>query len=453
MADGKKMLHQKRTFLKIGVTTVLLLWILGSVGWSQARKKEKGPRALGVVEILQSGKARLIPITILVGDQWFDAGLYMAAPRPMALESDTVYEIEKNGESEGLFTVKTAQQMNGNWIGLGTWKPKDSEPAPKKVTVGKPANSAAELEDERPILRKPGSSTSSKSGASTPSTTPQSTSPTAAPAGTAPQPAEQKVEAKPTPAPRRTEEDPGRPVLRRGKPGVEQAESIGIPSSPDDFAPAGAKSGVAGKPIIARTLAAVSDASGPEPRSYVFHTNPGEREDYSRRIAAVASQALRKFMQTRAPGASVPAITIDNSRTQIFDAGNNNEPVLILTARVPAAETTTVKKVGGAKGKSGRVEQATVPPTANVGGLEYYVTIVARVDVTGDLRKLFESVTDSTRLDAYPRLDLIDVVDANGDGAGELLFRETYDRSREYVLYRVGMDQLWQLFEGAQSGF
>jgi hypothetical protein len=75
------------------------------------------------------------------------------------------------------------------------------------------------------------------------------------------------------------------------------------------------------------------------------------------------------------------------------------------------------------------------------------------VDVNNDVRKLFEAVTDTSHLDAIPRLQLIDCVDANGDQAGELLFRQLYDRSRAFVLYRVGMDQLWELFEGAQSSF
>jgi hypothetical protein len=50
-----------------------------------------------------------------------------------------------------------------------------------------------------------------------------------------------------------------------------------------------------------------------------------------------------------------------------------------------------------------------------------------------------------------PRMEFIDVVDADGDGRGELLFREISDAGSSYVVYRVGADQLWQLFEGTPS--
>jgi hypothetical protein len=76
--------------------------------------------------------------------------------------------------------------------------------------------------------------------------------------------------------------------------------------------------------------------------------------------------------------------------------------------------------------------------------------VVARVDVNGEVRKLFESVSDTSHLDAIPRLQLIDCVDADGNRVGELLFREVYDRSRTYVIYRVGMDKLWEVFQTSQ---
>jgi len=44
---------------------------------------------------------------------------------------------------------------------------------------------------------------------------------------------------------------------------------------------------------------------------------------------------------------------------------------------------------------------------------------------------------------------LIDAVDVDGDGRGELLFREVSDVGSAYVVYRVTPDQLWTLFEGS----
>ena len=47
-----------------------------------------------------------------------------------------------------------------------------------------------------------------------------------------------------------------------------------------------------------------------------------------------------------------------------------------------------------------------------------------------------------------PRMELIDAVDADGDGRGELLFRQVSDAGRAFVLYRVIGDRLWPLFQG-----
>jgi hypothetical protein len=45
-------------------------------------------------------------------------------------------------------------------------------------------------------------------------------------------------------------------------------------------------------------------------------------------------------------------------------------------------------------------------------------------------------------------MELIDAVDADGDGRGELLFRRTFDDGSAYAIYRVTADRLWPLYEG-----
>ena len=75
------------------------------------------------------------------------------------------------------------------------------------------------------------------------------------------------------------------------------------------------------------------------------------------------------------------------------------------------------------------------------------LTLIARTNLEGDLRRLFFSETDSHHLDVTPRMELIDAVDADGDGRGELLFRRTFDSGSVYAIYRVTADQLWPLYE------
>ncbi len=44
-------------------------------------------------------------------------------------------------------------------------------------------------------------------------------------------------------------------------------------------------------------------------------------------------------------------------------------------------------------------------------------------------------------------MELIDAVDADGDGRGELLFRQISDAGKAFIFYRVIGDRLWPLFE------
>jgi hypothetical protein len=78
----------------------------------------------------------------------------------------------------------------------------------------------------------------------------------------------------------------------------------------------------------------------------------------------------------------------------------------------------------------------------------YFITLVAKADIYLDLHKLFAQVTDEHHLDEFPRFELIDAVDADGDGRGELLFREVSDAGSAYAVYRAAADRLYPLFEG-----
>jgi len=98
------------------------------------------------------------------------------------------------------------------------------------------------------------------------------------------------------------------------------------------------------------------------------------------------------------------------------------------------------------------------PEPAPAPALTYDVTLVARADLNGDLRRLLLVATDERHLDELPRLELIDAVDADGDGIGDFLFREisgntndtTANNETGYVIYQTGRDQLWELFHTAR---
>ena len=128
-----------------------------------AKKAKHGPRAIAVLEFLPGGGARLVPVALWIDDRFYDASLYGANPAPMALEPETVYEATNYGESTGLFTVTTPEQVKGNWVAAGQWKPhRTLDDRLAKQAASKPKQAKADNPiDDRPVLKRAGSGGSS----------------------------------------------------------------------------------------------------------------------------------------------------------------------------------------------------------------------------------------------------------------------------------------------------
>jgi hypothetical protein len=190
-------------------------------------------------------------------------------------------------------------------------------------------------------------------------------------------------------------------------------------------------------------MPAISDAGGPDPRPYTYDVKPAEEAIYRNKMLDLAATQLHAQVNAATKEAAptskksslgkstgkaagkVPKPAFDDVSLRIFDLSNSNEPVLVLSAKThPPADAT---------GSSAEPKE---------------ITLIARTNLEGELRKLFFSQTDSRHLDVTPRMELIDAVDADGDGRGELLFRRTSDDGSAYAIYRVTADRLWPLFEG-----
>ncbi len=209
-------------------------------------------------------------------------------------------------------------------------------------------------------------------------------------------------------------------------------------------APAKSAAPMPGQPT-GQSLAAISDVDGPEPHPFTYDLKPDDRQAYIKRVAEMASAAISKFEKSRDPHfASCP---LDDTSMRAFDPDYSNEPDLVFTGH---CTLYSGKAEPAAAGRPGRrpVPRPTAPGEKRG---EAWVTIVARVDLYNEPRQLFASVTDSRHLDEVPRLELIDAVDVNGDGRGELLFREITDSGKAFIIYRVGPDQLYSLFEGGSG--
>ncbi|MGA8539040.1 MAG: hypothetical protein WB566_06040, partial [Terriglobales bacterium] len=125
---------------------------------------DTGPRALGLVQLSPNGKkGRLIPIVIMFDGKWYDAGSYKAAPIPMALDFDTVYEAFRTGVSQGLFTITQPGQLNHVWIAEGTWLPAGAR-APEKHKKYSAPVIADDDNDGRPVLHRRSEKSGSDNG-------------------------------------------------------------------------------------------------------------------------------------------------------------------------------------------------------------------------------------------------------------------------------------------------
>jgi hypothetical protein len=401
---------------------------------------------VGMVEIAQNGKAHLVPIAIMIDGRFYDAGAYKADPIPMAIQPGTVYEAEQAGASEGLFTVSGALPGKQGWLADGKWRTDaeiSAEKARAKAERAKRDQKAPEPDiGDRPRLTRAADSEPAPPAPAARSTTPaptntppDSTNAPPAPANAPPKTSEPPPSTPPAASsPERSdatfENDPNRPVLRRESSGETQATAFEPPAAPDlkkeNPAPTATQS-----PI--RLLAAVSDAAGPEPHPYTYDMKPDERQKFQDKMLAMAADEIKaraarlaaesatsKPQKKHAHADVSPQFT--NVQFRVFDLSNTNEPVLILTA------------------------DAKLP--GEHGDLQYTTALVTREDIYGDLHKVFAQTTDDQHLDVIPKYELIDVVDANGDGSGDLLFRTTGDNGSAFNIYRVIGDQLWPLFEG-----
>jgi hypothetical protein len=453
-------LYSTRKFLASMLALACLL--AATAVWAQKRKGHK-LRATAVVEVTMDSTGivatRVIPVTILDDGFFQDASTYKASPHPMALENGIVYEAQTAGTPVGTATITSGASSKDSWTALGKWQivtamAKKTENKPQSVTTddrpmlhrgaGSDSPSSAPSPsdtpaasgsgNDRPTLHRPDSSSNAPAPSSSPTPASSDDRPTlhrpenstASDASASSTSGNQSVSAS---------EDPDRPTLKRHdstgtEPQPAQAKATSAPA---------AASKPARKPMTipgTKTYAAVSDTQPTDIRSFVFQWKAGEEE--------AIEPKMRKLALEQLPKGTAP-LTLNSFKNVVmrsFDLDLSNDAVIVFSGEIsdaPAATTSTA-------GTKSRVAKET--PEREV---TRYVTVVARVDFEGEPQKVLASVTDSSRLDVTPRLQLIDAVDVDGDGNAELLFRQYGYDDKSFVIYSVGRSTVNKLFEGAST--
>ena len=101
------------------------------------KKPETVVRAVGVYEwtgdLAKPTASRLIPVTLFIDGKLEDAGVYLARPVPMALETGTVFELDLAGVPKGTLDLAFARHLQATdstgtslyddgWFGYGSYK-------------------------------------------------------------------------------------------------------------------------------------------------------------------------------------------------------------------------------------------------------------------------------------------------------------------------------------------
>lgn len=459
---------------------------------------ERPPRGLAVVvwraDPEGNAQPRLLPISIFFQNKFFDASVYYSSPRPMALEVGNYFEVQQTGQRIGYFTVQNAlppgRSGERRWAGLGDWEsaPPRAEFRRQVVAAEAVRDGAAliipepdEQEQQRELKRKdvtvydeqghpmskedaakPEPEPAKKGNPETLDRAPSVIREKPKPKDSGPKDPDddpdrprygkKKDDAK-APAvvtmdgpmqehPMKMPEDPDRPVLRRGKPqltsgkaaGKKEDESVaGLGPVPTLIAERGGESVPGGTVYFA---AAVSDAENTiASGDFAFKLGEEERSEQTAKMAKLARAEVEKYLATMTQGSApakpepkrkpakkgaAPPAYFDVQEMRAFDVDLNNSAELVFTAIKRSAASAPV-----------------------------FVTLVARVTIEGEPRKLFAGVTRGDRLESYPRLALVDAVDADGKGRADLLFRRIRgEHNEDFILYRVDPDGLTERFHG-----
>ena len=416
--------------------------------------------------------SRIVPVCIYDGRNLQDAGVYLAHPEPLALESGVEYELQRSGRPVGLFQVENATREQGAWVGLGKLKP---------LPVSKPTKAQAAKIDEDdsqsdvPILHRrhhsadsgdsEGSSAGSDSGHQAPADPDRPTlhrspdasngSSTASAGGNSGGGTTSSQSGGPTlhrgpdassssSASSASASDSGRPKLKKKEEEgyVEDVATVTDPERPHLFY--GKTSGynppvvpsLMGIPPEMHQEVAVSDLQNKALHmwSYIW-ANPDDERKMAAELETLARTALslnpppapaakpapktaprKAALPVSPPTPPFPAPLLDE-QLQVFELAYGSGATMVFSAH-----------------------------TDGVGAQQKFVTLIAQPNLYGDLTILMKNVTDAAHLDQTPRMELVDAVDAMADNRGELLFELRGQTQRQFALYRVLRGQATQLF-------
>jgi hypothetical protein len=384
--------------------------------------------------------SRLVPIAIWDGVQYQPGGLYLAQPAPLAVLAGTQYELEADGKSQGFFNVKDAEDLAGLWIGVGSFQAPPPPPPKRAAKDSGHAYFVKDVDPDKPHFAHRPTDDSSQNGGTAAQNGASGNGPTlqSRPSGdtsggnggsdsatTAKQP---EIDPdRPTFRNRVTNNgtatnqmavDPDRPRLSYTTPGTQQKLE-----KPD---------ALFGLPDDMKQMAGISDSNPLDTQAFTYSwASPDDAAKMQATLEAVAEKAVAP----PAPPAPATTKTAGAHTTRHKAAQPAPPPPPLLTDEEFSTFGLTL---GGGATLVLSAHTTTTP--------EKYVTVIAQPDFYGNAQVLLKQVASADSLDVTPRMRLVDAVDTEGTGRGDLIFELRGQTYREFAIYRVGEGQASQVF-------
>jgi hypothetical protein len=222
-------------------------------------------------------------------------------------------------------------------------------------------------------------------------------------------------------------DDPNRPNLHHGKPTSAMTETD-LPK-------------LTGLPANLHQMVAVSDAVNRDPHPFTLDwDDEAQHKAILEKMQTIARAQLAAYGSTPATPTqtSTPAV----KKTTPAPA-RSRRPAATPAPQAPLLDEDLkayTLSYGGA---------ATYIYSANTGGTGAalrYVTIVAQDDGLGNIKPAIQSVTDAAHFNRTPKMQFVDVVDADASNRASLLFELRSQNARQFALYRVIASHPEQIF-------
>jgi hypothetical protein len=215
-------------------------------------------------------------------------------------------------------------------------------------------------------------------------------------------------------------DDPNRPNLHHGKPASAMTEAD-LPK-------------LAGLPPNLHQMVAVSDAANRDPHPFALDwDDETQHKEILEKMQGMARAQLASYgSSSKTTSTSAPAAT--KKPLAATTPAKSRRPTTPAPAPQPLLDEELKAYTLSYGGAATYVYSA---HTEGTGPALHYVTIVAQADGLGEVKPVIQSVTDAAHLDRTPKMQFVDVVDADGTNRASLLFELRSQNVRQFALYRV----------------